>query len=246
MTYPGGKNGAGVYQQLINLMPPHHTYVEPFLGGGAILRLKKPARLNIGIDVDADVVARFRSTTPPELASPPAASLKLMVGSGIEFLKSHPWRGGELVYCDPPYLRSAISTSRPFYRHTMTDAEHADLLRTLRRLPPGVMVMLSGYHSEMYARALSRWRLHTFEAVKRSGRKGVEHVWMNYPEPLALHDYRYLGRDFRERERITRKKRRWRKKLEGMPALERYAILSEIEELGELTAGGGDVGRVRL
>ena len=181
MPYPGGKNGAGVYQQLINLMPPHHTYVEPFLGGGAILRLKKPAQRNIGIDIDADALEAFRSTTPPELASLPAASLKLMVGSGIEFLRSYPWRGGELVYCDPPYLRSAISTRRPFYRHTLTDDEHAELLRTLQLIPPSVMVMVSGYASKMYARALRRWRLHTFETVKRSGRKGIEHVWMKPP-----------------------------------------------------------------
>jgi hypothetical protein len=31
----------------------------------------------------------------------------------------------------------------------------------------------------------------------------------NFPEPVALHDYRYLGEDFRQRERIKRKKQRW-------------------------------------
>jgi DNA adenine methylase len=34
MGYPGGKSGAGVYQTIINLMPPHTVYIEPFLGGG--------------------------------------------------------------------------------------------------------------------------------------------------------------------------------------------------------------------
>lgn len=43
MTYPGGKAAAGVYQRIINLMPPHSLYIEPFLGGGAIMKLKKPA-----------------------------------------------------------------------------------------------------------------------------------------------------------------------------------------------------------
>ena len=32
MTYPGGKNGAGIYQRIINHMPPHETYIEAFLG----------------------------------------------------------------------------------------------------------------------------------------------------------------------------------------------------------------------
>ena len=53
MTYPGGKNGAGVYQQIINLMPPHDVYIEPFLGGAAILRLKRPAGRSIACDLVA-------------------------------------------------------------------------------------------------------------------------------------------------------------------------------------------------
>lgn len=61
MGYPGGKNGAGVYQAIINQMPPHKVYIEPFLGGGAILRLKRPAELNIGIDLDPEVIQRFRN-----------------------------------------------------------------------------------------------------------------------------------------------------------------------------------------
>lgn len=56
MGYPGGKSGPGVYHRLINLMPPHQTYIEPFLGGGAIMRLKRPARYNIGIDLDSRVI----------------------------------------------------------------------------------------------------------------------------------------------------------------------------------------------
>ncbi len=59
--YPGGKSGPGVYHRLINLMPPHQTYIEPFLGGGAIMRLKRPAAHNIGVDLDAAVIRDWRS-----------------------------------------------------------------------------------------------------------------------------------------------------------------------------------------
>ena len=37
MRYPGGKGGAGVYQTIINNIPPHDTYIETHLGGGNIL-----------------------------------------------------------------------------------------------------------------------------------------------------------------------------------------------------------------
>ncbi len=59
----------------------------------------------------------------------------------------------------------------------------------------------------------------------------TEWLWMNFPPPLELHDYRYLGQTFRERERIQRKRKRWTARLRCMPALERYAILSAIADL---------------
>jgi DNA adenine methylase len=59
--YPGGKSGPGVYHRLINLMPAHAVYCEPFLGAGAIMRRKLPAPYNIGVDLDAAVIERWRS-----------------------------------------------------------------------------------------------------------------------------------------------------------------------------------------
>lgn len=222
------------------MMPPHHTYIEPFLGSGAVMRMKRPARLSIGIDADADALEGFRSTTSPLPAS--GAKVKLIHGDAIDFLRAYTWRGGELVYCDPPYVTSSRRQSRPIYRCEMTDVQHRELLRTLQLIPPEVMMMVSGYYSAMYAQALRGWRTVTFQAMTRGGRMATEYVWLNFPEALELHDYRYLGEDFRERERIKRKKLRWRAKLERMPALERYAILSEIEELRRI-GRGGDVGR---
>ncbi len=54
---------------------------------------------------------------------------------------------------------------------------------------------------------------------------------MNYPQPEELHDYRYLGEDFVDRQRIHRKIQRHVDKLLGLPVLERNAILAALRSL---------------
>jgi hypothetical protein len=85
VTYPGGKGGAGVYQAIINLMPPHRVYVEPFLGGGSILKLKRPAIASIGVDSDEHVANDWRGQAP--------ARCTVIHGDGISFLRGYDWRG---------------------------------------------------------------------------------------------------------------------------------------------------------
>jgi hypothetical protein len=107
----------------------------------------------------------------------------------------------------------------------MTDAQHARLLTVLQSLR--CMVQVSGYYSAMYAKALSRWRLVRYMAMTRGGLR-EECLWMNYQEPELLHDYRYLGEDYRDRERIRRKAARWAARIASLPELERRAILSAV------------------
>ncbi len=62
MRYFGGKAQDGVYHTIINQIPPHTCYIEPFLGGGAIMRHKRPADLiNVGIDLDPSAIRYFES-----------------------------------------------------------------------------------------------------------------------------------------------------------------------------------------
>jgi len=226
MSYPGGKNGAGVYQRIISLMPPHDIYIEPFLGGGAVMRLKRPARLNIGTDLAASAIAAMDA---PYTKNGEASSFRFQCRDGIEFLKSYLFSGGELVYCDPPYL-AETRTDRRLYEHEMSDVDHRRLLRVAIALP--CMVMISGYESTMYKKLLAGWNHICYQSMTRGGYPMTEWLWFNFPAPIALHDYRYLGEGFRERERIKRKKRRWVARLENMPTLERQALLSAIADSG--------------
>lgn len=229
MTYPGGKSGSGVYQKLINLMPPHQVYVEPFLGGGAIMRIKRPAMTSIAIDVDGEAVSDFRHTCN-------IPGLTLLRTDALGWLRNATNFDSpdSLIYLDPPYLMSTRSAGRAIYRHEFaTEAEHRELLVLIRGLR--CMVMISGYYSDLYAEVLHDWRLVQFQAQTRGG-PATECVWLNFPPPVELHDCRFLGNDFRERERINRKKRRWSERLKSMDPLERQALLSAIDELRDLAS----------
>lgn len=135
----------------------------------------------------------------------------------------------EFVYMDPPYLRSTRRTAKRLYRFELSEAQHVDLLSMANRLP--CYVAISGYWSPLYAEALQQWRSIKFTAATR-GRSAVEQLWLNYPEPTELHDYRYLGGEKRERERITRKARTWAAGLARLPQHEQNAILSAILQNG--------------
>lgn len=215
-TYVGGKNGAGVWQRLISLMPPHRVYVEAFLGSGAIIRRKRPAPGdNVGIDVDAGVI----------VAHSGARGYRVLHADARAWLREHKWEDGTLVYADPPYLGSARSRpGRSCYRcELMGEGEHAELLQLLTTIP--ALVMISGYASPLYDAWLQDWTRVDYQAQTRGGPK-QETVWMNYPAPTELHDYRYLGDDFHDRCRIARKIIRWRRKLAALPALERAAVIA--------------------
>jgi site-specific DNA-adenine methylase len=221
MNYPGGKNH--VYQKIINLIPPHRVYIECFAGSGAILRNKKPATAgNIAIDTDASALANIAQNND--------GAVQLVQADALEWLRAYLFQGDEFVYVDPPYLMSTRRQHRHIYRYEMgSEAQHYELLLCLRGLP--CKVMLSGYWSELYNQMLTGWYTVSFETVTRGGGKATEWLWMNYPKPLQLHEYTYLGDNFRERERIKRKKARWVERLKRMDIHERQALLAAVGEL---------------
>ncbi len=246
-SYPGGKGSS--YQKIINQIPPHKVFIEPFLGGGAVMANKLPAMLNIGVDINENVLSLTAGSiatssdacrhTPPEMAMgaaiarngitavppemamgaatarngitavPPemamgaatARNYLFMCADAVEFLREYQFTGNEFIYCDPPYLMSTRKQQRAIYAHEFaTEAEHTSLLTLLREIP--CKIALSGYFSELYADMLRGWHTYTFESQTRSGKTATEWLWMNYPPPNELHDYRFLGDNYRQRERI--------------------------------------------
>lgn len=228
MTYPGGKNAAGVYQRIINHMPPHKVYIEPFLGSGAVLRNKRPAERNIGIDRSKGAIGMCL-----DLAEGKSSHLNLMEGDALDVLPTLSTmvesayfidQPDTLIYADPPYLMETRKGGK-LYQFEMDKKAHRRLLNILTKAR--CMVMISGYRSAFYDDALIGFHRVDYQAQTRRGMV-PESLWMNFPPPVALHDYDHLGDTYRERERIKRKKARWAAKIAGMDRQERLAIMEAL------------------
>jgi hypothetical protein len=225
MRYPGGKFRC--YQKLINLMPPHRVYIETHLGGGAVLRNKAPAEANIGIDRDPAVIRDFAGRFGPEFS--------FLAVAAEEFLEEYCFRGDEFVYADPPYWPASTRSRRSPYRYRYTESEHLKLLQILRGLP--CPAMISGYGNSVYDGALKGWGKYEFEGTSHVGLR-QETVWFNF-EPAVLHDTRYLGCTFRERQSIKRKRARWTARFQSEPLGVQQALLSDLADAFRKGLGAG-------
>jgi DNA adenine methylase len=223
--YAGGKNGAGVFQTIINRIPAHRVYVEPFAGSAAIFRKKAPAASSVLMELDPEQAAKLAM-----LASP---STIVRHGDGVlELASMLPTIGpGWFVYLDPPYVHAA-RRDLALYRHEWSDEQHQHLVQSL--LPAmsdrGCRWMLSGYRNAMYDEACRRhgWHTHDFQAMTRRG-PATETLWMNYdPAAAAIAEATYAGSDFRERERIKRKVGRWAGRFRRLQRCEQLAILEAL------------------
>lgn len=220
LSYFGGKAGSGTYQTIINQIPPHELYVEGFAGMAAIFRKKRPARQSLLIEIDPSTINR--------LVGAGVHSGLIYSGSALDVLKQFK---GELdtrqtfIYLDPPYPRSSRKSDSK-YNFELTHDEHSALLKLIKSYQHA-RIAISTYPNNMYSHRLEDWRVIEFESQTRRG-KSTEVLFMNYPEPDELHDYRYLGEDYRERERITRKLNRWQAKFSELAPLEQKAMIQRL------------------
>jgi DNA adenine methylase len=210
-SYFGSKATSGLCQAIIALMPPHDTYIETHLGGGAIMQRKPPALRNIGIDLDARALKRLRCDYPVEKVH----------GCAHRFLAEYPFMGRELLYCDPPYLLHTRTSGRR-YRYDYEGQDHVELLALLKAVPGPVI--LSGYPSALYDEQLADWRTLEVQVMNQAGVR-TEKLWLNFT-PDRLHWARYAGKNFTDRQRIKRKAESWASRYQAMPRAERLAVLA--------------------
>ena len=136
-AYFGSKVTSGLCQPLIGMMPPHETYIETHLGGGAMMKRKQAARNNIRLGLNQRSLSKFDCHYPVTLVN----------GCTHLFLTHYHYHGSERVYCDPPYLLQTRASQRR-YRFDYREQEHIELLKILKTL--ACHVILSGYASSLY------------------------------------------------------------------------------------------------
>ena len=209
----GSKGTTGLSQAIVSAMPPHHTYLETHLGGGAIMKRKPPALRNIGIDLNRRAIDGFRC----------GHDVELVHGCCHRFLAEFPFEGSELVYCDPPYVQSTRRSERR-YRFDYTDDDHVALLGILRSLP--CQVMVSGYPSALYDAHLADWRSLEVQ-VNNQSCIVTEKLWFNF-DPGRPHWHTCAGRNFTDRQRIKRNAASWARRYRAMPPGERLAVLAAV------------------
>ena len=159
-NYFGSKATSGLYQAIISIMPPHDTYIETHLGGGAIMRRNPPSLKSIGVDIDPSPIREFECSYPVDLINVCAH----------EFLQSYDYTGNELIYSDPPYLAST-RTSKRKYRFEYTDEFHRELLELLKTLPCNIIV--SGYSSSLYDKLLPDWNTIELQVMNQGVGAGI-------------------------------------------------------------------------
>jgi len=214
-NYLGSKGGAGVKQTIINHIPPLMTFIELFLGSGEIMKNKRPAIENIGIDLNEQMLNQFDNTM----------NAKLICMDAYQFLKQYPFNGTEFLYLDPPYLHET-RTSNIRYEYEYKNSDHKRLLQLVQTLD--TKVMISGYASDLYDSELSTWYRKEFTSMTRRGKR-TEVIWMNYDlSQIPLHDTQYVGSTMTDRQRIKRKVDRWCNKFESLDASEKQLLLESL------------------
>lgn len=235
-TYPGGKAADGVYQTIINHIPPHDVFVSGFLSNCAIMRYKMPAKVNVGIDLDSEVIKRWEANNNNPHA--PTTSV-FHQNSQLDLFNMDFFNYAELfmsawnyddcvIYLDPPYLKETRKDSKSdLYNYELTRDDHVHLL--LLALSIKAKVIISCYDSKLYRDMLKGWHKINFKGKSRRG-PVTETIYLNYKPDGRLHDYRYAGYNFTDRQRIRRKVERHIAKLKRLPEVERNAILLELQK----------------
>lgn len=225
-TYFGGKESPGVYQTIINHIRPHDLFVEPFGGNFAVSRKLNNNAVKFVNDIDFEVYRYYPSCNET------FSFYNMDYRHLMELFVEDSIHDRRVIYFDPPYPLSSISSERVVYSYTFTDKDHVDFLNYANSIKGMYDVLISTYPNELYREMLESWHLVEFDGWSRHGKK-TEWLFLNYdPTKItALHDAQFYGENFIERQRIARSIRNTVRKILHHPdPVIRNEIIKRIRE----------------
>ena len=195
--------------------------------------MKKPAEYNQGFDLDSDIIEAWEVARKKEKREGYWSYFydKDFFKNIDFYLKEFNTLCGVkkediFIYLDPPYLLDSRLDSRKRYKHEMTTEQHQQLLDWCNQSE--YKIALSHYPHDLYLKELQNWRCLSFQSKTRTG-VATEHLYMNYEAPTELHDYQYLGSNFRERANIKKRQRSFNRKIAQLAPLERAMLINHIQ-----------------
>jgi len=197
-SYFGGKGSAGTYQRIINQIPEHVYFVSACLGNCAIMRKKSLAGISYGYDLDQDIINNWISNNKKSIF---VGTLVIENRSALHLLSRHDL-DDTFIYYDPPYPHDTRDSNHR-YKFEWTNQDHTNFLTGVS-CAKKAQIAISTYPNDLYDEQLKDWRKIKFQSMTRGGPR-TEVLYMNYPAPKTLHDYRYIGEDYREREAIKKR-----------------------------------------
>lgn len=218
-NYPGHKGIEGLYQFIINRIPPHTNYFEIFAGSAQIARKLPHGSIKVVVDCNSGVTAILKK----EIGS----MCKVVTKDALQFIPSIPAGTDTMVYMDPPYIISSRHSKRKIYQSEMTLEDHKRFLSMVHKAKFNCMI--SHYEHPFYDKMLKGWNKEK-KTVRYHTRTTEECIYYNYPKPTALQTYDYIGNDCWDRQRIDRKIKRLTKKLIALPCLERNAVIDRVHK----------------
>jgi DNA adenine methylase len=228
-TYFGGKGASGAYQKIINHIPECDIMISGFLGADFIIRAMNnlPARL-VGIDRDPEVIRLWKESCSNINSDVTFYNDSFQNIYYNKLYKELIKYQKPFIYLDPPYPFNTRKSNHKYKFEMGTDEEHYNLLFWMRNCKYNVAI--STYDNDLYKEMLSGWNKISFRVKTRKG-TATETLYMNYDiSELPLQDYSYSGSNYRERDRIRQKTKRWKNRIERMSKEERDYIFLELKK----------------
>lgn len=209
LKYPGSKKRVAPW--IIQNMPRHKVYLEPYFGGGAVFFQKQRSRIETINDLSEDVYNYFfvLRECPEELIR----KIHLTTFSRSEYERCYEYTEDSVERarrfavrccqgfgCSNKYKngwRNSKSGASPITTNFWKDFpetlyQASERLKEaqiecrpaveLIRLKHKGSVMISGYDNEMYNEILRGWNVSTCQTIAENSQPRTEKIWMNYYE----------------------------------------------------------------